>query len=54
LSDIAERLYVSRNTAKSHAAAVYRKLGVASRGEAVDLARAVGLLASDVADPVRS
>jgi LuxR family maltose regulon positive regulatory protein len=41
---IAQRLYVSRNTAKSHAAAIYRKLGVSSRSEAVEVARAAGLL----------
>jgi LuxR family maltose regulon positive regulatory protein len=46
LTEIAQRLYVSRNTAKTHAAAVYRKLGVSSRSEAVELARAVGLLAA--------
>jgi LuxR family maltose regulon positive regulatory protein len=46
IADIAERLYVSRNTAKSHAAAVYRKLGVSSRSEAVTVARQGGLLPS--------
>jgi LuxR family maltose regulon positive regulatory protein len=51
LTEIAQRLYVSRNTAKTHAAAVYRKLGVSSRGEAVDLARSVGLLAGGAAEP---
>jgi LuxR family transcriptional regulator, maltose regulon positive regulatory protein len=51
LTEIAQRLYVSRNTAKTHAAAVYRKLGVSSRGEAVELARSVGLLAGGVAEP---
>ena len=44
LADIAQRLYVSRNTTKSHAAAVYRKLAVSSRAEAVHMARDVGLL----------
>jgi LuxR family maltose regulon positive regulatory protein len=44
LSDIAARLYVSRNTVKSHAASVYRKLGATSRGRAVEAARAAGLL----------
>ncbi len=44
IAEIAERLYVSRNTAKSHAAAVYRKLGVSSRSEAVTIAREVGHL----------
>jgi LuxR family maltose regulon positive regulatory protein len=43
--EIATRLYVSRNTTKSHAASIYRKLGVASRSEAVEVARAAGLLA---------
>ena len=38
LSDIATRLYVSRNTVKSHAAAIY------SRGEAVRRARSAGLI----------
>ena len=32
LSDIAERLYVSRNTTKSHAIAIYRKLGTKHPG----------------------
>lgn len=41
---IAEDLYVSRNTVKSHTVAIYRKLGVASRPDAVDRARALGLL----------
>jgi LuxR family maltose regulon positive regulatory protein len=44
LADIAERLYVSRNTVKSHTSSIYRKLGTASRREAVELARAAGLL----------
>jgi LuxR family maltose regulon positive regulatory protein len=44
LGEIAQRLYVSRNTAKSQTASVYRKLGASSRSEAVDLARAAGIL----------
>jgi LuxR family maltose regulon positive regulatory protein len=44
IGEIAERLYISRHTAKSHAAAVYRKLGVASRGQAVEQARRAGLI----------
>jgi LuxR family maltose regulon positive regulatory protein len=44
LADIAARLYVSRNTVKSHTAAIYRKLGTTSRSEAVELARESGLL----------
>lgn len=43
--EIGQRLFVSRNTAKSHAASVYRKLGAASRAEAVEIARSAGLLA---------
>jgi LuxR family maltose regulon positive regulatory protein len=44
LADIARQLFVSRNTVKSHTAAVYRKLGTTSRSEAVDRARAAGLI----------
>jgi LuxR family maltose regulon positive regulatory protein len=44
LADIAQRLHVTRNTAKSHAAAIYRKLGVSSRGDAVTVAREAGFL----------
>ena len=51
LGQIAERLFVARNTAKSHAAAIYRKLGVSTRSEAVDMARSVGLLVGDVVSP---
>ncbi|HEX6460812.1 MAG TPA: LuxR C-terminal-related transcriptional regulator [Thermoleophilaceae bacterium] len=42
--EIAERLYVSSNTVKTHARAVYRKLDASSRGEAVLRAREAGLL----------
>ena len=42
--DIAERLYVSANTVKTHARSVYRKLDASSRGEAVARARHAGLL----------
>jgi LuxR family maltose regulon positive regulatory protein len=53
LADIATRLYVSRNTVKSHVAAIYRKMGTTSRAEAVDLAREAGLLAGHEADLAR-
>ncbi|HEY1595417.1 MAG TPA: LuxR C-terminal-related transcriptional regulator [Thermoleophilaceae bacterium] len=42
--EIASRLYVSANTVKTHARAVYRKLDASSRGEAVLRAREAGLL----------
>ncbi|MBK6311265.1 MAG: hypothetical protein IPF42_12075 [Candidatus Microthrix sp.] len=50
LGDIAARVFVSRNTVKSHVAAIYRKLGVVSRAEAVAAADRLGLLG--VAGPV--
>ncbi len=52
LGDIAGRLYISRNTVKSHVAAIYRKMGTASRGDAVERARASGLLAPDSSAPL--
>jgi LuxR family maltose regulon positive regulatory protein len=42
--EIGERLHVSRNTIKTQAASVYRKLGVSSRSEAVDHATRLGLV----------
>lgn len=42
--DIARRLFVSPNTVKTHARAVYRKLDASSRAEAVLQARDAGLL----------
>ncbi len=42
--DIANELYVSLNTVKTHAKAVYRKLGVGDRKAAVQAARDLGLL----------
>ncbi len=41
---IAGQVFVSPNTVKTQAQSVYRKLGVSSRREAVEQARAVGLL----------
>jgi LuxR family maltose regulon positive regulatory protein len=41
---IAEQLYVSRNTIKTQSISVYRKLGVSSRTEAIDRAVEIGLL----------
>jgi LuxR family transcriptional regulator, maltose regulon positive regulatory protein len=42
--EIAERTYVSANTVKSQANAVYRKFDVGSRSEAVTRARELGVL----------
>lgn len=41
---IAEELFVSRNTVKTQAIAIYRKLSVSSRGDAVSCATELGLL----------
>jgi LuxR family maltose regulon positive regulatory protein len=43
--EIADELYVSVNTVKAHIRHLYAKLGVNSRGEAVERARALSLLA---------
>jgi LuxR family transcriptional regulator, maltose regulon positive regulatory protein len=42
--EIGERLFVSRNTAKTQALSIYRKLGASSRSEAVWHAQQLGLL----------
>ncbi len=42
--EIAERLFVSRNTVKTQAISVYRKLGVSSRSEAIERAAELGLV----------
>jgi LuxR family maltose regulon positive regulatory protein len=44
IREIGDRLFVSRNTANSEIGAIYRKLGVSSRGDAVQKATAIGLL----------
>jgi LuxR family maltose regulon positive regulatory protein len=43
--EIAGQLHVSANTVRTHLRHVYDKLGAHSRSEAVERARAVGLLA---------
>jgi len=50
--EIGRELYVSVNTVRSHVQAVYRKLGVSTRAEAVAHARECGLLPGvDVLSP---
>ena len=41
--EIGEHLHISRNTVKTQAIAVHRKLGVSSRNDAVDRAAELGL-----------
>jgi LuxR family maltose regulon positive regulatory protein len=43
-AQIAQRLFISLPTVKSHTGNLYGKLGVHSRQEAVDQARVLGLL----------
>lgn len=43
--EIAQRLYVSQNTVKTHLRRIYGKLGVSSREDAVSEARALNILA---------
>jgi len=43
-AQIGAELFVSPNTAKTHAVAIYRKLDANSRGQAVAQARELGLL----------
>ena len=43
LREISRELYVSPNTVKTHAQAIYRKLGVSSRHDAVRRGREIGV-----------
>ena len=45
--EIGETLFVSLNTVKSHTRELYRKLGVRSRADALERARALGLLTDE-------
>jgi LuxR family maltose regulon positive regulatory protein len=42
--EIGQRLYLSPHTVKTHAMSIYRKLGVSSRGQAVQRVQEIGLL----------
>jgi ATP/maltotriose-dependent transcriptional regulator MalT len=44
LRDIAVELFLSHNTVKGYAKAIYRKLDVSSRESAVETARELGLI----------
>lgn len=44
IAEIGQRLFVSRNTVSSQLGSIYRKLGVTTRGAAVERANLVGLL----------
>ncbi len=44
MREIANELYVSMNTLKTHCQTIYRKLEASSRGDAVARAKRLGLL----------
>ena len=44
MPEIAAELFLSRNTIRSQAMSLYRKLGASSRSEAVERTRELGLL----------
>ena len=46
--EIASRLFISRNTVKSEAVSIYRKLGVSCRSDAIERAVELGLLESSI------
>lgn len=50
-AEIATRLFISRNTVKTEAIAIYRKLGASSRSQAIERAVEVGLLESGLFPP---
>jgi LuxR family transcriptional regulator, maltose regulon positive regulatory protein len=50
--EIADQLYLSVNTVKTHMRHLYDKLGVHRRHEAVEQARALGLLAPSPRRPL--
>ena len=50
LAQIGEHLFVSQSTVKTHVLSIYRKLAVSSRAEAVERARALGLVEAPLSD----
>jgi LuxR family maltose regulon positive regulatory protein len=44
LREIGQELHLSQNTIKTHAQAIYRKLGVSTRPDAVEKGREAGIL----------
>ena len=44
LAEIGERLFVSRNTVKTHTISLYRKLGVSTRRETIERMHELGLI----------
>jgi ATP/maltotriose-dependent transcriptional regulator MalT len=48
LREIGQELHLSANTIKTHVQAIYRKLGVSMRRDAVEQGREAGLLLSAV------
>ena len=44
LQEIADRLYLSRHTVKTHSISIYRKVGVSSRRAAIARLQEMGLL----------
>jgi LuxR family maltose regulon positive regulatory protein len=51
-AEIGAEVYVSLNTVKTHLRSIYRKLGASGRADAVEKARAHGLLPSGIKRPV--
>ena len=49
--EIASRLFISRNTVKTEAVSIYRKLSASSRSQAIERAVEVGLLESSIYPP---
>ena len=49
--EIATRLFISRNTVKTEAVSIYRKLGASSRSQAIERAIEVGLLDGSIFPP---